>query len=210
MPTVHGIRRQSLLCISSLALILAFILAACSTNTGTGGNPGGSTTSNPTSTPNGSIASPTPNPGGPIAPNPTPTPGGSTASTPASGSTSIAGYGTSNGCPSDIVVSNAPAKANVTVQPSNMNTTITVHSGDIIEVRLPFGHKWSGPYTSQGVLQLQSPSGYAWKADSVCIWRFLATGPGTTQLLFHSQALCKPGQLCPAYITNIPFDIQVK
>jgi hypothetical protein len=91
-----------------------------------------------------------------------------------------------------------------------MNNTITVHNGDIIEVRLPFGHKWTGPDGVQSILQLQSPSGYAWKAENVCIWRFVAMGTGTTQLLFHSRALCKPGELCPMFITNIPFDIVVK
>ena len=120
------------------------------------------------------------------------------------------GYGTSVGCPSNTVVSSAPTKANVTVQMSNLNVPITAHVGDVIEVRLPFGHKWGGPIASQDGLDLQQPAGYAWKTDNVCIWRFVAKGTGTSQLLFHSQALCKPGEMCPLYITSIPFTVTVK
>jgi len=124
--------------------------------------------------------------------------------------TVVKGYGTSVGCPSDAVVSGTPAKANVVVQASDMNKTIQAHMGDVIEVRLAFGHKWSGPSVSQGVLELQQPGGYAWKAENVCVWRFVAKGTGTTELLFHSQALCKPGEVCPLYIASIPFTIVVK
>lgn len=121
------------------------------------------------------------------------------------------GYGTSVGCPSDAVITNAPAKANVIIQMTNMDNTVTAYVGDVIEVRLPFGHKWGEPGTAAlHGLDLQSPAGYAWKAENVCIWRFTAKEPGTTQLLFHSQALCKPGELCPMYITAVPFTVVVK
>lgn len=134
--------------------------------------------------------------------------GGGKTPTPTSGP--VKGYGTSVGCPSDVVMSNVPAKANVLIQLTNMDSTVTAHIGDVIEVRLPFGHKWGGPETSLHGLELQQPAGYAWKAESVCIWRFVAKGTGTTQLLFQSQALCKPGEMCPMYITAIPFTVVVR
>lgn len=137
---------------------------------------------------------------------------GSTGSGSASGSTPTSGSGsTSNttGCPSNASAPGGPT-ANVLIKPSQANSTITVHTGDIIEVRLPFGHKWSGPTASQGQLELQTPSGYASTANSVCVWRFVAKGTGTTQLNFTSQALCKPGELCPQYIMSVPFMIDVK
>ena len=136
--------------------------------------------------------------------------GGGGGQTPTSTSGPVKGYGTSVGCPSDVVVSNAPAKASVLIQLTNMDSTVTAHVGDVIEVRLPFGHKWGGPGTALHGLELQQPAGYAWKAESVCIWRFVAKGTGTTQLFFQSQALCKPGEVCPMYITAIPFTVVIR
>ncbi|GAC1695376.1 MAG: hypothetical protein PVS3B3_20020 [Ktedonobacteraceae bacterium] len=136
---------------------------------------------------------------------------GGTGSSPANPSpTAVKGYGTAQGCPSDMVVSTAPSTANVVVKPNQTNTTVTAHVGDVVEIRLPFGQKWSGPTTSVGNLEIQQPSGYAWKTDNVCVWRFTAKSTGTTNLEFHGQALCKPGQLCPMYIAEFPFVITVK
>jgi hypothetical protein len=136
---------------------------------------------------------------------------GGTGSSPVNPSpTAVKGYGTAQGCPSDMVVSTAPSAANVVVQSSQKNATITAHVGDVVEIRLPFGQRWTGPTVSQGNLTIQQPSGYAWKTDKVCVWRFTAKAVGTTSLDFHQQALCKPGQLCPMYIAEFPFVINVK
>jgi hypothetical protein len=124
--------------------------------------------------------------------------------------TPVKGYGGANGCPSDMVVGAAPPKANVMLRYSDANTTITAHNGDVIEVRLPFGHKWSGPLVSQGILQIQPPEGYAWKTNNVCVWRFVAQGTGNVSLNFTGQPLCKRGQMCPLYIMMVPFKIDVK
>ena len=133
---------------------------------------------------------------------------GSSPVTPAP--TAVKGYGTAQGCPSDLVVSTAPSTANVVVKPSQANGSITAHVGDVVEIRLPFGQKWSGPTASVGSLEIQQPSGYAWKTDKVCVWRFTAKSAGTTSLEFHEQALCRAGQLCPMYIVDFPFVITVK
>jgi hypothetical protein len=125
-------------------------------------------------------------------------------------STTVASYGTANGCPSNAVVTSASGNASVIVKPTQMNQTISAHNGDIIEIQLPFGHKWTGPATSQGILQLQGPAGYASKSANACIWRFVVKGTGTAQLMFHSQALCQVGQVCPMYIIAMPFDFNVK
>jgi len=124
--------------------------------------------------------------------------------------TAATGNTTTNGCPSTSVVSNEPAKASVVVKPSDANGTITAHSGDVVEVQLPFGHRWSGPTSSQGVLQLQGPAGYASLPNQMCVWRYVATGAGTTKLDFSSRAICKTGAYCPMYILNMPFTITVK
>ncbi len=137
---------------------------------------------------------------------------GSTGSAPVKASpTAVKGYGTAQGCPSDLVINTAPPAANVVVKRLSADASSTVaHVGDVIEVRLPFGHKWSGPIASSGTLEMQQPSGYAWKSDSVCIWRFVAKSAGTTTLNFTSRPLCKPRQMCPMYIAEIPLTITVK
>jgi hypothetical protein len=124
--------------------------------------------------------------------------------------TATQGYGTVNGCPNNTVVTSLPSRAQVAVTGEKFNATVNAHPGQVIEIRLPFGHKWTGPTSSQGKLELQQPAGFAWKADKVCIWRFVAKGTGTTNLMFHSQALCKPGEVCPMFITNVPITVKVK
>ena len=137
-------------------------------------------------------------------------PGNGSTSTPGS-STPGSGNGTANGCPSDAAVASTSGAANViTVNATQINQTIVAHNGDTIEIRLPFGHKWTGPTTSQGILQIQTPAGYASKTGDVCIWRFTAKGTGSAQLVFHSQALCQAGEVCPMYITTMPFNFAVK
>ena len=124
--------------------------------------------------------------------------------------TTVPGYGTSNGCPSDVVVTAPQTAANVTVKFNQVNSTVTAHNGDVIEIDLPFGRTWGGPTVSQGVLELQPPAGYASKTTNMCIWRFTAKGVGSTQLNFTARALCKKGQLCPMYIMAVPFTVVVK
>jgi hypothetical protein len=135
----------------------------------------------------------------------------SSGSTSSSTSSAIVnGYGTANGCPSNAVVTGGSSNVNVIVKVSQMNQIIPIHNGDIVEVQLPFGHKWTGPTTSQGILQLQGPAGYASKSANACIWRFVVKGTGRAQLMFHSQALCQAGQVCPMYITAIPFEFNIQ
>ena len=116
----------------------------------------------------------------------------------------------SYGCPSNAVVGTTSTPANVVLKTSNSNKTVTAHQGDVIEVQLPFGQLWNGPTTSQGVLQLQTPYGYASQTANSCIWRFTAQGTGTTQLNFYGRAMCKKGQMCPQYVMSVPFSIHVK
>ena len=114
-----------------------------------------------------------------------------------------------NGCPSNAVVGTTSTPANVVLKMSNSNTTVTAHQGNVIEIQLPFGQVWNGPTTSQGVLQLQTPYGYASQTAKSCIWRFTAQGAGTTQLNFYGKAVCKKGQMCPQYVVSVPFNIHV-
>ena len=135
--------------------------------------------------------------------------GAGPTSTPTSRPTTVS-VATPEGCPNNAAVNPPQNKPNVTVLLKNSNGTITAHNGDLIEVRLPFGEQWSGPTTSQGELQLQTPAGYALNSDKVCIWRFIAQGSGMTQLTFSAKAICQKGQLCPQYVLNVPFSINVK
>ena len=135
---------------------------------------------------------------------------GGSGATPTSTPTSGQGYGAAHGCPSDAVVSPEPPAANVTIKLSDANRTLTAHVGDIIEIQLPFGLRWSGPAISGGGLQLQTPAGYASTASGMCIWRFNALHAGTTHLTFFARALCVDGQLCPQFVLAVPFTIVVK
>jgi hypothetical protein len=131
-------------------------------------------------------------------------------SNPAPAPTSVKGYGTSHGCPSDVVVSTAPSAANVTVQMTQSHTTIDVKQGDVVQFDLPFGNSWAGPNGSVGELELQTPAGYANPTSKMCIWRFTAQGTGTTMVSFYGHAICTKGQLCPQYVLNVPFEVTVK
>ncbi len=115
-----------------------------------------------------------------------------------------------NGCPNNAVVSTAPAPATLVLKLTDSRSTVNAHMGDVIEIHLPFGQAWSGPTASQGILQLQPPAGYAWKAANACVWRFTVQGTGTAHLNFYGKAICKKGQLCPQYVMSLPFTISVK
>jgi hypothetical protein len=182
MHVIKGLRHYWFLSLCSL--VLATLLAAC--GSAANGSSGSSSSGNAGQGNNGRSTS------------------GSASST------AVNSNGTANGCPSNIVVTGQPGKVNITVTARQMHQTITAHNGDIIEIQLPFGHKWTGPTTSQGVLQLQGPAGYASKSANVCVWRFVARGTGTARLMFYGQALCQASQICPMYITAIPFDFSVK
>src|SRR5437899_2585551 len=131
---------------------------------------------------------------GGTAPTPTAT------ATPTPTFTTVQGYGSSHGCPSDAVVSTTPRAPNAVGRFPTNNTTITVHVGDIVEIDLPFGERWTGPTNPQTMLQLQEPAGYAWKVKNACVWRFVAQSVGTTQVSFLGRAICVKGQLCPQYL----------
>ena len=128
--------------------------------------------------------------------------GSTTGTTPI---TSASAYG----CPGTVMTT-APSPAKIVLKPSNSNTTVTAHVGDVVEVDLPFGQAWSGPTTSQGELQLQGTAGSAVTTAKVCIWRFTAQSTGTTQVEFYGRAICQKGQMCPAYITRIPYTIVIQ
>ena len=140
----------------------------------------------------------------------TPAGGSGSTPTPVSTPTSVASKGAAGGCPNTTVTNPPAAKPNVVIKLNNSTSTVTAHNGDLIEVRLPFNQQWAGPTTSQGVLELQAPSGYLLRSDKVCVWRFVARGTGTTTLLFSGRPICRAHQLCPMYITEIPFTVDVK
>lgn len=131
-------------------------------------------------------------------------------SNPSGTPTTVKGYGTSHGCPSDAVVSTTPPAANVTVHMSQSHTTINAQKGNIVEFDLPFGEHWAGPTGSVGALELQSPPGYANTASKMCVWRFSVQGTGTTLVNFYGRAICNTGQLCPQYVMNVQYEVAAK
>jgi len=136
--------------------------------------------------------------------------GSGTGSTPTPTPTTVQGYGTAHGCPSDAVVTPAPPTANVTVKLTDANATVKAHVGDVIEIQLPFGLRWTGPTISGGELHMQPPAGYASTATGMCIWRYNASRAGTTHLTFFAWPMCRTGQYCPQYVLALPFTIVVQ
>jgi hypothetical protein len=124
-------------------------------------------------------------------------------------SRTVPGYGRSYGCPSDVLVRPAPATPDVRVVPEQGKTVITAHTGDVVEIQLPFGVAWHGPTTAQGVLELLQPSGYVWKPSNACIWRFVAMGTGIVALDFSGSAICTKVSLCVPSEIDVTFTIQV-
>src|SRR5437879_462050 len=151
MHVTKGIRHYWFLSICSLALATLLVACGGATSSASGSNSSGGSSQGSS--------------------------GGSTSR--GTSSTTVASSGTANGCPSNAVVTNESGKVSVIVKPTQMNQTISAHNGDIIEIQLPFGHKWTGPTTSQGILQIQGPAGYASKSANACVWRFVAKGTGT-------------------------------
>jgi hypothetical protein len=136
--------------------------------------------------------------------------GTGSGSTPTPTPTTIPGYGAVNGCPSDAVVTSAPPVPNVTVKLTDANSTVTAHVGDVIEIQLPFGQKWTGPAFTGGELQLQTPAGYASTATKMCIWRLSSQSAGMTHLTYSVGVICKKGLPCPRYMSDVTFTIVVK
>ena len=77
--------------------------------------------------------------------------GSGAGSTPTPTPTTIQGEGTAYGCPSNTVVTTTPPAANLTVNLTDANSTVTAHVGDVIEIQLPFGLSWAGPTTEFSV-----------------------------------------------------------
>lgn len=192
MPLLHTLRRSALISIS-LCLLIVLVLTACGSKTTTGDS--STTGSSPAVTATGTSSTPSSN---------APT----TQTTPAV----VKGYGTTNGCPSDAVVDTKQFAANVVVTLDKTKDPIPVHVGDHIEIRLPFGKQWQGPPATykQTVMTPQQPAGFANKAEKACVWNFIAKQSGTAEIVFTDRPLCKPRQMCPMYIMDIPFTFKVQ
>lgn len=123
--------------------------------------------------------------------------------------TIVQGNGTDSGCPNNAIVATSPT-ANVTVKLADAHSTVIAHVGDVIEVQLPFGLRWTGPTASVGELQLQTPAGYAATATKMCIWHYNAQSAGVAHLTFLARVICKKDILCPLAVRIVMFTIKVK
>lgn len=183
MHAINAPTHKKWLFIVVFVTVGAFILTACGTNTsnnsatGIASNGNNSTTGTPSISHNNTTGT---------ASTPSPTPTIQTKQ----------GFGTTYGCPSDVVISNAPVTANVIIRPGKGQTTFSVQPGDVIEVQLPFGIAWKSQDVSGGVIQQQTPAGYVSKPDNACIWHYIAKNAGTVKLTFFGTVLCKQNLHC--------------
>jgi hypothetical protein len=116
---------------------------------------------------------------------------------------------TSTGCPlPNQMISRAPA--NVTVRPVSEGVKpVSITVGQIIEVQLPFGHRWALFPPGSSDLTVQSPAGYGDASVQSCIWRFQGAQAGSETLIFEEQPLCQSGMECPNYVTQIQIPVTV-
>ncbi|WP_201380982.1 hypothetical protein [Ktedonobacter sp. SOSP1-85] len=137
---------------------------------------------------------------------------GSGNSNPGNGSTkTVKGFGAENGCPSDAVLETRPSNPTVTVKPTQQDSTVTVHKGDVMEVQLPFGSRWAGPTKSEGPLQMEMTAGFADQGAKVCVWRFSVQGTGHATLNFSKRALCNGKErVCAMYIMPYTFTVNAQ
>ncbi len=96
------------------------------------------------------------------------------------------------------------------VQAARRQDPVEAHVGNVVELRLAFGQRWSGPQQWPAGLEVQQPAGYADQADKACVWRFTVKQAGTYQLDFEARALCKKGEMCAMYIQDNPVTIEAK
>lgn len=123
----------------------------------------------------------------------------------------VKGFGSSHGCPTDAVIEKRGSNPAVTIKPAQQDSTVQAHKGDVIEVQLPFGSRWTGPTKSQGPLQLDLTPGFADQSAKTCVWRFTALGTGKTELGFSKQPLCTGKErVCAMYIIRYDFTINVQ
>lgn len=120
------------------------------------------------------------------------------------------GGDSTQGCPDNVTLNPAPDAPTLTITQGESQTPVTVHQGQILEIQLPVSQRWTGPTTSQGNLELQTPYGYVSEARTMCVWRFIARSKGTTNLNFDAHPICLKGQMCPQFILTLPFMIVVK
>ena len=135
--------------------------------------------------------------------------GPSTTATPTPTPPPGPGNNAPDGCPSRAAVT-TPPQPDVTIKLSQANAPVIAHVGQVVEIQLPSALSWTGPTSSGGGLQLQTPAGYLSATQGMCIWRFKALSVGTTHLTFFARPICKQGQLCPQYVVAVSFTIEVK
>ena len=138
---------------------------------------------------------------------------GVTSATPAANTTSVSTATTvaqSTGCPlANQTVSRAPAS--VLISPTGSLQQISLHVGQTLEVRLPFGRKWSYFPSSTDTLTLQSPAGYGDATVNSCIWRFTAAHTGSTSINFIFAPLCLPSMVkCSQLEGHAAFSVVVQ
>ncbi len=101
-------------------------------------------------------------------------------------------------------------KPDVTIKMGDSNTIVSAKNGNLIEIQLPDTNSWGGPNSSEGNLKLLGTGGYLSVAQNACIWHFMAQDTGKTTLEFSGRPICKKGAVCPHYMVDTTFTIDVK
>lgn len=128
----------------------------------------------------------------------------------APGRPTLSGTDTLTGCPAPTQTVRWPsAPAAIITTPFSSNP-VTIHTGQTLEVSLPFGHVWQiQADQGQSVLALDTPAGYGDGGASRCIWHFTAHQAGHVVLAFTMKALCPAHTACPLYTAILRASVTV-
>lgn len=89
-------------------------------------------------------------------------------------------------------------------------SAITLHSGQIIEIRLPSVMKWHVMPEDSPVLKDMTMQGWYDAGNRACIWRYTAAAEGSRTLSFTGTPIC-PGEVaCPAIARLVRLSIVVQ
>lgn len=84
----------------------------------------------------------------------------------------------------------------------------SAHVGDLIQLQLPTTQHWM-PGTVSGSLETLDPAGIQDDQLGICVWNYRALSAGTASINFTATARCEPPLMCPQYVVETLFTVQI-
>ncbi|WIG58463.1 MAG: hypothetical protein OJF49_001209 [Ktedonobacterales bacterium] len=84
----------------------------------------------------------------------------------------------------------------------------SAHVGDLIQLQLPTTQHWM-PGTVSASLETLEPAGIQDDQHGICVWNYRALSAGTASINFTATARCEPPLMCPQYVAETLFTVQI-